>query len=75
VAKSLPQLREDFHKPSSRCPTKASEIEAALRIGEKYGPSWKLPMALAFLALKPRMEWDDAIMKASRQFHGKPRLP
>jgi hypothetical protein len=75
VARSLLQLREDFHKPSSRCPTKASEIEAALRIGEKYGPSWKLPMALAFLALKPRMEWDDAIMKACRQFHGKSRLP
>jgi hypothetical protein len=73
-AVSIIKLREKFYTPSSRCPAEAFEIRSALRIGEKYGPSWKLPMALAFLALKPRQAWDDGIMEAFREFHGMSRL-
>jgi hypothetical protein len=73
-ALNIIRLREMFYATSPCYPAEALEIESALRIGEKYGPSWKLPIALAFLALKPRLAWDDGIMKAVRQFHGKSRL-
>lgn len=73
-AVSIIRLRERFYATSPCSPAEALEIEFALRIGEKYGPSWKLPIALAFLALKPRLARDDGIMKAVRQFHGKSRL-
>jgi hypothetical protein len=71
---SVIKLREKFYDASPCCAAEAFEIESALRIGDKYGPSWKVPIALAFLALKPRPDWDDGIMEAFRQFHGKSRL-
>jgi len=72
---SVIKLREKFYDASPCYAAEAFEIESALRIGDKYGPSWKLPIALAFLALKPRPDWDDGIIEAFRQFHGKSRLP
>jgi len=68
---SIIKLRETFYDASPFFPAEAFEIESALRVGDKYGPSWKLPIALAFLALRPRPAWDDGIIKAFRQFHGK----
>lgn len=65
------KLREKFNDTSSRRRAEDFEIETALRIGEKYGPSWKLPVALAFLTLKPRRAWDEGIMEAFRPLHCK----
>lgn len=65
------KLREKFHETSSRGRAEDFEIETALRIGGKYGPSWELPVALAFLALKPRPAWDEGIMEAFRPLHCK----
>jgi len=68
---SIIKLRETFYDASPFFPAEAFEIESALRIGGKYGPTWKSPIALAFLTLRPRPAWDDGIMKAFRQFHDK----
>ena len=67
---SIIKLRQKFYDRSPCYLAEALEIQSALRIGDKYGPSWKLPITLAFLALKPRLAWDDGIMEAVRPFHG-----
>ena len=70
---SVIKLREEFYS-SSPCPTKKPELDVALRIGDMYGSSWKVPIALAFLALRPRIPWEDVVMEAFRELHGKLQL-
>jgi hypothetical protein len=57
-------LRQVFYTSGPHCNAKDSEVDAALRIGKRYGKSWQVPIALAFLALKPRRNWDETIIKA-----------
>ncbi|GAB7325364.1 hypothetical protein MBLNU13_g09405t1 [Cladosporium sp. NU13] len=66
------KLREKFYNPSPCHSTETFKIESALHIGDKYGPSWKLPITLAFLALKPGLAWNDGISTALCQFHALP---
>jgi hypothetical protein len=75
-ANAVLRLRETFSCSGSVSPplTTHGEIEAALRIGNKFGPSLALPIGLAFLALKPRPAQDARIISASRSLsdRGKP---
>jgi hypothetical protein len=42
------------------------ELDAAWCIGRSGGSAWLLPIALAFLALKPRHVWDTKIIRKAR---------
>lgn len=62
-------LRKAFDVSEIRYLAMDSEVDAALRIGKRYEPSWEVPIALAFLALKPRPNWDETIIKAFRKYN------
>jgi hypothetical protein len=68
-AKKVLTLRKCYHG-SAEQPSLATsrELNAALRIGNSYGPIWKLPIALAFLALRPRHVWDTDIINTCRRW-------
>jgi hypothetical protein len=68
-AKRVIALRDIFCTSGPHCNAKDVEVDAALRIGKRYGTSWQTPIALAFLALKPRRSWDETIVKAFRKFY------
>ena len=67
-AKEVLRLRQAFGSSEAERPSLATERElgAALRIGHSYGSIWRLPIALAFLALKPRHVWDTRIARLCR---------
>lgn len=67
-AKEVLRLRQAFSSSEAERPALATEreLDAALRIGHSYGSIWKLPIALAFLALKPRHVWDNRIARLYR---------
>lgn len=73
-AKEVLNLRQTFcSSRSSRSleaerpfPVTDRELTVALSIGYSYGSIWRLPIALAFLALKPRHFWDTNLIKACR---------
>jgi hypothetical protein len=68
-------LREGFYV-SKPCGTADDDaVECAYYIGDMYGPTWKLPIALAFLALKPRPNWDDAMIEELRTLYSKGEPP
>jgi hypothetical protein len=67
------KLREVFYDSSIRYLAHDREIEYALRIGDLFGSTLKLPMALALLALKPRRIPDEAMVKEFRPLYGKGR--
>ena len=46
-------------------------IKNALRIGSLFGPTWNVPIALAFLALRPRRVPDEAMVEGFRPLFGK----
>lgn len=69
-ANEVISLREALYWIMPPSPALPEEIEAALRIGNLYGESWKVPIALAFLALKPRLPNDGAIFEALRKLDG-----
>lgn len=60
-------LRQTFYHCQSTPFADEDEVEAAMHIGDMYEPPWKVPMALAFLALKPRRVPDRCIIKTFRQ--------
>lgn len=60
-------LRQTFYHCQSASVADEDEVEAAMHIGDMYAPPWKVPIALAFLALKPRPVPDQYIIKAFRQ--------
>jgi hypothetical protein len=62
-------LREMFRISGPHCDARVIEVDAALQIGKRFGTSWQVPIALAFLALKPRRSWDETIIKAFRKLY------
>lgn len=64
-------LREAFYTSEPHGIAGDNEVAAAVQIGQAYGPSWELPVALAFLALKPRPDWDGTIIKAFRKLYNR----
>lgn len=80
-ANKVVALREAFYNSEPSWLTEDREIDAAIRIGNRYGASWEIPIALAFLALKPRRvgdgRQDEKIIRAFRKLYdrGKPALP
>ncbi|GAB7325365.1 hypothetical protein MBLNU13_g09405t2 [Cladosporium sp. NU13] len=67
-AKEVLNLRQVFRSSEAERPSLATEreLDAVLRIGHSYGSIWRLPIALAFLALKPRHVWDTRIARLCR---------
>jgi hypothetical protein len=62
-------LRNIFYDSSRLYLAEDFEVKYALRIGDLYGSTWKLPIALTFLALKPRRAWDDPMVKELRPLY------
>jgi len=62
-------LREVFYQSSAtgqRQKTREEEMEAAIRIAERFGGAWTLPMAANLLALLPRRRDDPIILEEFR---------
>ena len=64
-ANKVIMLREKFYT-SRPWPVDDNAVAAALHIGNLYGSTWVLPIALAFLALQPRFARDDAMIEKLR---------
>jgi hypothetical protein len=63
-AKDVIKLRELFSKgPEHYVLATDRELDAAWRIGNRFGPTWQVCIALAFLALKPRHDADVKILR------------
>ena len=67
-ANEVLNLRKSFRSSEVKRPSLVTDREliAALNIGHSYGSVWRLPIALAFLALKPRHFWDTNLIKTCR---------
>jgi hypothetical protein len=74
-AKRVIVLRETFYDSSPPCYVGEYDVDCALRVGDLYGPTWKVPVALAFLALKPRRAWDEAIFEEFRPLYSEGKPP
>ena len=59
-------LRQIFYETGICYLAHDYEVKYALRIGSKFGPTWDVPIALAFLALKPRRIPDEAMVEEFR---------
>jgi hypothetical protein len=70
-ANKVIMLREEFYKLSPCGTAEDNAVECASYIGDMYGPTWKLPIALAFLALRPRPNWDHAMIEELRTLYSK----
>lgn len=51
-ANEVIRLREIF-APGAEKPRAAGELQAAIRVGNLFGPNWRLPVAASLIALQP----------------------
>ncbi|KAF2143151.1 uncharacterized protein K452DRAFT_193527, partial [Aplosporella prunicola CBS 121167] len=62
--------REAFYSEEPGCQKVSSEeIQAAMQIGELFGPPWRLPLAINLMALVPRLPDDRTILQAFQAFN------
>jgi hypothetical protein len=77
-ANEVIRLRETFYRRVAE-PQEATdeEVKAAINIAQLFGPHYRLPVAVNFIALLPRQSDDPAILQAFRAapFTGSSLLP
>ena len=74
--KPVLQLRGEFDREmTGRGGISVEERDAAMNIAQLFGGCWRLPVAVNFMALRPRRRRDVRMLEAFRDFFGSRSLP